>query len=89
MRRVLFSLMGCLMTLQCFANGLVNEKFYVSPGSVYVAPDAIYVNINGNFFSVEGIAVDENGVYIQDAECRMMYCLKCGQFHDSGERCPR
>jgi hypothetical protein len=89
MKNFMLSLLGCALSFHCFASSVseLDGKTYLTPGSVYVAPNAIYVNMNGNFIQVEGIAVDANGIYIQDYETRPMYCLKCGQYHDSHEKC--
>lgn len=94
MIKMIFSMIGCLLSVNCFANDCMelDDKFYVSPGSVYVAPNAIYVNINGNLFPVRGIVSDENGVYIQDDKCvmeRPFYCLKCGKTHTLRQGCPK
>ncbi len=91
MQKMMLSLLGCILSFQCFASSFsdVDGRLYVAPGSVYVAPNAIYVNMDGNFIQVEGIAVDSNGIYIQDIECRSMLCLKCGKVHDSRKPCPK
>jgi hypothetical protein len=91
MKKVLLSLAGCLISFQCFANPFqeLGGKLYVSPGSVYVAPNAIYVNTGEGFVLVEGIACDDNGVYIQGHECRVMLCLRCAQVHDNRQPCPK
>lgn len=70
MKQVIFSLMGCMLSFQCFASNIqeINGKLYVSPGSVYVAPNAIYVNVDGDFIPVEGISSDEEGIYINDTQ---------------------
>jgi hypothetical protein len=49
--------------------------------------------MDGNFVLVEGIAVDANGIYIQDFECarlgeRPFYCLRCHTVHTASEGCP-
>lgn len=90
MKKVMFSILGCLLSIQCFAGSIqeIDGKLYISPGSVHVAPDAIYINIDGNFLPVEAIACDANGVYIPAHECRTILCLKCGEIHDSRGKCP-
>lgn len=93
MKKLLVSVIGCLLSLQCFASfEEIDGKIYVSPGLVYVAPNAIYVNIDGDFILVEGIAVDANGIYIHDPKCvqyneRKFQCLKCGEYHSLREGC--
>jgi hypothetical protein len=86
MKKMLLSLLGCVLSLQCFASNIqeLNEKHYVSPGAIYVAPDAIYVNMNGNFMQVGGIAIDDNGIYVTGLSTRMItYCMSCGRTWDS------
>ena len=91
MKKIILGLLACVIGTQCFANSIdmLNDKFYVAPGSVYVAPDAIYINLNGNFISVDSIAVDSNGVYIPTYESRMISCLRCGKYHDDRKGCPK
>ena len=89
MKKLIFSFFYCLLSLQCFANDLeeLNDKFYLSPGSVYVAPDAIYINLNGSFISVTRIAVDENGLYaVLNSDVRVGYCSKCGNNYSGSLR---
>jgi hypothetical protein len=73
MKKLILSLLGCVLSFQCFADFVteLNGKLYVTPDSVYVVSDAIYVKMDGNFIQVEGIAVDDNGIYIQDFGCRL------------------
>jgi hypothetical protein len=89
MKEMMLGLLACVLSLQCFANSIseLDSKLYVAPGSVYVAPNAIYVNMDGNLIQVNGIATDTNGIYIQDYECRIMKCLRCGEWHDSHKKC--
>jgi hypothetical protein len=66
----------------------MEEKFYVTPGSVYVAPDAIYVIINGEFMAVETISVDSHGVYFKPYEAfKVVYCARCGKQKLPGHVC--
>jgi hypothetical protein len=91
MKKIFLSFVFCLISFQSFASEIIQElngKYYVAPGSVYVASDAIYINFEGNFVPVQGISSDSNGIYILDHDCRMMYCLRCKQYHDSQSKCP-
>lgn len=99
MKKILLSLLGCVLSVQCFASSMNEQdgKIYLSPGSVYVSADSIYVNVDGIFVQVESIASDANGIYIQDSECRLRdpnrrpgyYCLRCERYHQAGERCSK
>ncbi len=94
MKKLMFGLFGCLLSLQCFASEFqeLDGRIYVSPGSVYVAPDAIYVNINGNFVSVEMVGVDERGIFVMHEANRgdNAICARCGETYNrqKGHRCP-
>lgn len=72
----------------------LNDKIYVSPGSIYVAADAIYLNMDGTFLLVDIVSKDENGIYaILSSGVRVGYCSKCGNsysgsFHDHLKVCP-
>jgi hypothetical protein len=94
MKKMMLSLLGCVLNFQCFANSVseLDGRLYIAHSSVYVAPDAIYVNMDGNFIQVGGIAVDANGVYIQEYECshlneKRFFCLKCRKYHTASEGC--
>jgi hypothetical protein len=91
MKKIVFSLLGCVLSFQCFASSIseLDDKLYIASDSVYVAPDAIYVNMDGNWIQVSGISADTNGIYVQDIECRIMLCLRCGRTHDSRKPCPQ
>jgi hypothetical protein len=95
MKRMILSLLGCLLGFQCFASSVyeLDNKFYVAPGSIYVAPNGIYINMDGKFILVNGIASDANGIYIQDFECarpgeKAFLCLRCNTVHTASEKCP-
>lgn len=94
MKKIVLSLLGCILSFQCFASSVseMDGKLYVTPGSVYVALDAIYVNLDGNFVPVNSVKVDENGVYVEGLETAcMVYCAGCGRTYDREKytvRCP-
>ncbi len=79
MKKIMLCLFGCVLTLQCFANCVqeIDDKVYVSSDSIYFLSDKIYIGIDSNLIPVEGIAVDENGIYIIST-ARAGYCSKCG-----------
>jgi hypothetical protein len=95
MKKIMLSLLGCILSSQCFASSIsgLGDRLYCTSGSVYVAPDAIYIYMDGNFVQVGGVAVDANGIYIQDLECarpgeRPFLCGRCGTVHTVSEKCP-
>jgi hypothetical protein len=95
MKKIMLSLLGCLLSFQCFASCAceLDGRLYIAPGSVYVAPDAIYVYTKDGFVPVQGIAVDDNGIYIQDFEGRRpgeraFLCARCNTVHTLSEKCP-
>ena len=72
----------------------LNDKIYVSPGSIYVASNAIYLNLNETFLLVETVSKDENGIYVTlSSDVRVGYCSKCGNtysgsLHEHLKKCP-
>jgi hypothetical protein len=89
MKYIIFNLFGCLAYLQGFASQEFEEKFYVTPGSVYVAPNAIYVNMDGHLIPVSRIAVDENGVYVEEVLAgRLTFCARCKRWWDTQVHSP-
>ena len=86
MKKMILSLLGCVLSFQCFANNIqkLDGKYYVSPESVYVAPDAIYINVDSQLVPVKGIAIDENGIYVTEIFRRTLtYCMSCERTWDS------
>ncbi len=85
MKKIIMSLFGCLLSLQCCANYVPDEdsKLYVKPDSIYVSSDSIYIDTDGNLIPIGGIAVDENGIYaLLSADARIGWCPQCNRAYE-------
>lgn len=87
---------ACLMGLSIFfgsiafaetvslAGQCIDGKLYVEPGTVHVAPNGIFLNLAGNFVPVNGVCVDEYGIYVLGYDAvRMMRGPKCNNYYDA------
>lgn len=43
---------------------IVDNKFYVEPGTIYISPTQILLNISGEFLPVRNLFSDDGGVFV-------------------------
>jgi len=74
------------------AGQCIDGKLYVEPGTVHVAPNGIFLNLDGNFVPVNGVCIDEFGIYVLGYDCmRIVTCPQCKRKYNAdrySDRCP-
>jgi hypothetical protein len=73
---------------------LVENKFYIQPGTIYFSPTQILLNLSGNLFPIKHLFCDEMGVFvlveeIYDLKAQNDYweCRHCGTLNEGRRYC--